>query len=122
MRRTLAVLLVVGLLGCASLRQPSSFTGFLPDAGAVEEATPKAMGVVESMGYRIESVETDAGHLVGVQENALSYIRVTVTLREDDKFEGLRLRVAGQAGSGPDAAERAARQVRDRLQEAFGVE
>lgn len=111
-RRTCGLILAGLLLAaCGSLRQPSPYTGFLPDTDRAS-AVDRAMGAMESLGYRIQSVERDGGLIVGVRGGALRTTRVTVTVRENAQMGGVDLRVVGESSGGADVAEEAARAVR----------
>lgn len=118
MRKAALASLSILLLGCASMRQPTPAVGVILDTDSVRDAVPGVMAELESLGYRIEQVERDAGLVKGVRESP-SAVRVTVTLREDDNGDGLRFRVVGQAYSGPGTAEEAAREVRRYLHNRF---
>lgn len=119
MRKVVLAGLMVTLVACASMRQPTPARGVILTDDSVSEAVPGVMAELEELGYRIESVERDAGLVKGVKENALAALRVTVTLREDPQNEGLRFRVVGQASSGPSTAEEIAREVRRHLHGRF---
>lgn len=115
--RTLTAVLTLAVLACATTREPDTFAGQVDTELTVGEAVPVVVKTLESMDFRIESMERSQGLVIG-ERSAVQGERVTVTLREEG--DRISFQVVGQSDAGPSDAENAARQVRNQIEQELG--